>query len=165
MALHAAGSSIIAGGIRQLSGASTTVSRSPLQNVDGSLRRLIAKATGSPEYWSFAEVRNGYSHCYFRYPAMMVAEMQQHLISIVLQLQPNVRTLADPFAGSGTVLLEAMFRGLDVHAYDINPLAILLCKSKTVLCKPSELREAARGLILRATVRTGRPRSKLDSKV
>jgi hypothetical protein len=151
MALHAAGSSIIAGGIRQLSGASTTVSQSPLQNVDGSLRRLIAKATGSPEYWSFAEVRNGYSHCYFRYPAMMVAEMQQHLISIVLQLQPNVRTLADPFAGSGTVLLEAMFRGLNVHAYDINPLAILLCKSKTVLCKPSELREAARGLILRAT--------------
>ena len=77
---------------------------------------------------------------------MMVAEMQQHLISIVLQLQPNVRTLLPgPFAGSGTVLLEGMFRGLDVHAYDINPLAILLCKSKTVLCKPSELRVAAYG--------------------
>jgi hypothetical protein len=150
MALHAAGSSSIAFSIPQLSAASRIVGQPPLENVDGSLRRLIAKATGSPEYWSFAAVRNGYSHCYFRYPAMMVAEMQRHLISIVLRLQPNVRTLADPFAGSGTVLLEAMFRGLDAHAYDINPLAILLCKSKTVLCKPSELRQGSRVVILRA---------------
>ncbi|MGB2678520.1 MAG: hypothetical protein WAN12_15665 [Candidatus Acidiferrum sp.] len=151
MALHAAGSSSVVFSLPQLSAASAIVAQPPLENVDGKLRRLIAKATGSPEYWSFAAVRNGYSHCYFRYPAMMVAEMQRHLISLVLQLQPTVRTLADPFAGSGTVLLEAMFRGLDVHAYDVNPLAILLCKSKTVLCKPSELREAAQAVILRAT--------------
>jgi hypothetical protein len=82
---------------------------------------------------------------------MMVAEMQRRLISLILQLQPNVKTLADPFAGAGTVLLEAMFRGLDVHAYDVNPLAVLLCKSKTVLCKPREIRDAAYEVILKAT--------------
>lgn len=127
----------------RLPAADSIVTATHLENVDSHLRRLIAKATGSPEYWSFADVRNGYSHCYFRYPAMMVAEMQRHLISIVLRLQPNIRTLADPFAGSGTVLLEAMFHGLDAYAYDVNPLAVLLCKSKTILCKPSELRETA----------------------
>lgn len=121
-----------------------------LQKADRGLRNLIAKATGSPEYWSFATVRNDYSHCYFRYPAMMVAEMQRHLISIVLQLQPNVRTLGDPFAGSGTILLEGMFRGLDIHAYDINPLAILLCKSKAVLRPAKELGTAASQVIARA---------------
>jgi hypothetical protein len=121
-----------------------------LEKADRELRKLIGKATGSPEYWSFATVRNDYSHCYFRYPAMMVAEMQRHLISIVLQLQPNVRTLGEPFAGSGTVLLEGMFRGLDIYAYDINPLAILLCKSKAVLCYASELNDAANGVIARA---------------
>lgn len=80
----------------------------------------------------------------------MVAEMQRHLISIVHQLQPNVRNLGDPFAGSGTTLLEAMFRGLDAHASDINPLAILLCKSKGVLCYASELNRAAIKVIERA---------------
>jgi hypothetical protein len=132
-----------------------------LENTDRGLRRLMAKATGGADYWPFATARNDYSHCYFRYPAMMVAEMQRHLISTVLQLQPNVRTLGDPFAGSGTVLLEAMFRGLDAYAYDINPLAILLCKSKTVLGQAKELKDSARGVIQRAT--EGR-RTKVDVK-
>lgn len=150
MALSVTGSSSIASNLPRLA-ASPAIAKQGLENVDGKLRHLIAKATNSPEYWSFAAVRNGYAHCYFRYPAMMVAEMQRHLISMVLQLQPNVQTLADPFAGSGTVLLEAMFRGLDVYAADVNPLAILLCKSKTVLCKPRELREASHSVVLRAT--------------
>ncbi len=151
MALTAAVYSSIALTAAQPSASNPGAAQPSLQNADSGLRRLIARATGSPEYWSFAAARNDYSHCYFRYPAMMVAEMQRHLISIVLQLQPSVRTLADPFAGSGTVLLEAMFRGLDANAYDINPLAILLCKSKTVLCKPKELNDSASRVIRRAT--------------
>lgn len=131
----------------QRAAASSIVPKPCLPNVDRRLRELIAEATGTSEYWSFAAARNGYSHCYFRYPAMMVAEMQRHLLALVLQLQPSVRTLADPFAGSGTILLEAMFRGLDAHAYDVNPLAILLCKAKIVLCETRELREAARNVI------------------
>jgi hypothetical protein len=157
MATHAAGSSV-AFGISQppvalvgRTNLSPTAAKPSLRSVDSGLRRLISNIANSREYWSFIDVKNRYSHCYFRYPAMMVAEMQRRLISLVLQLQPNVRTLADPFAGAGTVLLEGMFRGLDVHAYDVNPLAVLLCKSKTVLCKPSHLREAAHEVILIAT--------------
>ncbi len=129
---------------------SPTVSKSQLENVDARLRQLVVDATGTPEYWSFAAARNGYSHCYFRYPAMMVAEMQRTLLSLVRKLQPQVRVLADPFAGSGTILVEAMFRGLDANAYDINPLAILLCKSKTVFCEPRELLDAANAVIAAA---------------
>jgi hypothetical protein len=82
---------------------------------------------------------------------MMVAELQRHLIALILRLQPNVQTLADPFAGSGTILLEAMFRGLNAHAFDVNPLAILLCKAKVVLCESKKLREVARSVVDRAT--------------
>lgn len=117
-------------------------SSSELANVDKELRRILSCTTGSPEYWSFAAARNGYSHCYFRYPAMMIAEMQRKLLRLVLDLQPKAQILADPFSGSGTILLEAMFRGLDVHAGDVNPLAILLCKAKGILCEPRVLSEA-----------------------
>ena len=43
---------------------------------------------------------------------------------------PNIgeRTVFDPFAGSGSVLTEAMFRGLGFLGMDVNPLAVLLCK-------------------------------------
>ena len=130
--------------------ASQIVPHLELREVDKTLRHLVASATDSPEYWSFAAARNGYSHCYFRYPAMMVAEMQREIISLILRLQPNIKTLADPFAGSGTILLEAMFRGQDVYAADVNPLAILLCKAKVVLCSPDDLRNAASRVLRRA---------------
>jgi tRNA G10 N-methylase Trm11 len=81
---------------------------------------------------------------------MMVAEMQRQLLRIILQLQPRARVLADPFAGSGTILLEAMFRGLDAYASDVNPLAILLCKVKGVLYEPRILSEALAKVLERA---------------
>ena len=37
-------------------------------------------------------------------------------------------TVADPFCGSGTVLLESILRGYNAYGYDINPAAYLMSK-------------------------------------
>jgi hypothetical protein len=43
---------------------------------------------------------------------------------------PNIK-MVDPFVGSGTTLLEAMRRGIRFWGQDINPLAVLISRSKT----------------------------------
>ena len=48
----------------------------------------------------------------------------------MIAVQPDIELVYDPFAGSGTVMLESLYRGLDFHGSDINPLAILLCQVK-----------------------------------
>lgn len=84
------------------------------------------------EYWSFSR-RSKRTHChgFIKYPAMMVPEMQGELIDIFLQHQPNIKSLFDPFVGSGTTMGEAIMRGLDFQGIDINPLAILACETKS----------------------------------
>lgn len=83
-------------------------------------------------YWSF-KGRSTRKHCHalVQYPAMMVPEMQGELIDVVSSIDPCIKTIFDPFVGSGTTLGEAMLRGKDFIGYDINPLAILACEVKS----------------------------------
>jgi hypothetical protein len=71
---------------------------------------------------------------------MMVPSMQRALLTAVLGLQPTIRSLIDPFAGSGTVIVEGTAEGLDVTGHDINPLAVLLCRAKTEVSSNATLR-------------------------
>ncbi|XXF07214.1 hypothetical protein J3Q00_14305 [Pseudomonas sp. D2-3] len=84
------------------------------------------------EYWSFSG-RSKRTHChgFIKYPAMMVPEMQGELIDIFLEHRPDIKSLFDPFVGSGTTMGEAIIRGLDFQGIDINPLAILACEAKS----------------------------------
>ena len=41
----------------------------------------------------------------------------------------NPPTILDPFAGGGTIPLEAQRLGLEAHASDLNPVAVLICKA------------------------------------
>lgn len=43
---------------------------------------------------------------------------------------PDARVLADPFAGSGTALIEALRLGLDAHGRDRSPIAVFLSTAK-----------------------------------
>ncbi|HEB0688878.1 hypothetical protein PA57_01366 [Pseudomonas aeruginosa] len=94
------------------------------------------------EYWSFSR-RSKRTHChgFMKYPAMMVPEMQGELIDIFLEHQPNIKSLFDPFVGSGTTMGEAIMRGLDFQGVDINPLAILACETKSDVFYISSLEE------------------------
>lgn len=84
------------------------------------------------DYWDFRDDdTHRYTHGIHSYPAMMVSPISKSIIDIVKQLK-QVDSLFDPFAGSGTVLVEGMLAGIPtVAGNDINPLALLLSKVKT----------------------------------
>lgn len=92
------------------------------------------------DYWDFRDDdTHGYTHGIHSYPAMMVSPISKNIIDIVKQFK-QVDSLFDPFAGSGTVLVEGMLAGIPtVAGNDINPLALLLSKVKTTPIDRSEL--------------------------
>lgn len=84
------------------------------------------------DYWDFRDDdTRRYTHGIHSYPAMMVSPISKNIIDMVKQFK-QVDSLFDPFAGSGTVLVEGMLAGIPtVAGNDINPLALLLSKVKT----------------------------------
>ncbi len=96
------------------------------------IEKITALNTTNPDYWSFkGRAKRTGSHALFQYPAMMVPQMQGVLIRALLDVNPDVHTILDPFVGVGTTLGESMLQGLNFIGYDINPLAILACKVKS----------------------------------
>ncbi len=92
---------------------------------------LHALVASNPDFWDFgATTRRTFAHGYFQYPAMMVPNMVGHALDQVAAHRNGRIHLLDPFAGSGTVVTEAVARGWDVTAVDVNPLAALLCRTK-----------------------------------
>lgn len=104
-----------------------------VRQVDGRLKSHLRKMSEQEgDYWSFRyKAVREHLHTCFQYPAMMVPQMQAELIAAVLKVAPKIKTLYEPFIGSGTVMTEGMARGLHVFGQDINPLAVLLCRVKS----------------------------------
>lgn len=98
--------------------------------------KVIAKelehlSAAHPHYWSYSQTcRRTSSYDYFQYPAMMVPLMLRDLLRTIAQADSDISTVFDPFIGSGTVLTEAMFQGLNFSGADVNPMAVLLSKMK-----------------------------------
>lgn len=65
------------------------------------------------------------------YPAKAVPEMVSDLIEKIMSIK-SINTVLDPFVGSGTTALEAKYLGLDFWGSDLNPLAVLLSKTKAL---------------------------------
>jgi DNA modification methylase len=68
------------------------------------------------------------------YPAKAVPDMVRDLMCIIKD-NYKIKTVLDPFVGSGTVALETKLLGLDFYGSDLNPLAILLAKTKALTIK------------------------------
>ncbi len=49
--------------------------------------------------------------------------------------------LCDPFMGSGTTLVEAIVNGRRAYGTDINPVAVLIAKTKTTPIEPTMLKQ------------------------
>ncbi|MGN6396675.1 MAG: hypothetical protein ACTHMI_13985 [Mucilaginibacter sp.] len=75
--------------------------------------------------------RSQYVHSFFQYPAMMVPIVQKRIIEIIVNAKGNAINLLDSFMGSGTSLVAGMQMGLDCYGQDINPLAVLVSKTRT----------------------------------
>ncbi len=107
----------------------TTPSPDAVRNL---VRGLKGRTQNDPDFWDFADSpRRGGGHAFFQYPAMMVPELQGALLDELLAADPHVTSVFDPFVGSGTVLLESIYRGLDFFGVDINPMAVLLSHVKS----------------------------------
>ncbi|EJP6472074.1 hypothetical protein NHI66_001346 [Clostridium botulinum] len=94
----------------------------------------------NPNYWDFKESKKDHIHGICSYPATMVPNMQAEILKIILETNPNINNLFDPFMGSGTMLVEGMLNNLDVYGIDINPLSYLLSYFKINIPNLSELR-------------------------
>ncbi len=114
-------------------------------------KKLVEALSALPEdYWDFKndDVRE-YTHGIHNYPAMMVCPISRNIIKLVKQIR-DVNSILDPFAGSGTVLVEGMLSGINkVYGTDINPLALCLCKTKTTNIDISKLQEEVQALYIR----------------
>lgn len=99
----------------------------------------------SEDHWDYrgnSKSERDYVHGFCTYPAMMVPKMQREILEVCLAQSENKRPkLLDPFAGSGTILVEGMLQGLDIVGVDVNPLAVLLCKAKTTIINPEVLKQ------------------------
>lgn len=79
-------------------------------------------------YWDFTQYRE--KDALIKYPATMVAPMQEQLLQDILEYDETISNILDPFVGSGTSLVIGNKLGLDVQGIDINPLAILITRVK-----------------------------------
>ncbi|WP_299515733.1 hypothetical protein [Mucilaginibacter sp.] len=75
--------------------------------------------------------RSQYVHSFFQYPAMMVPIVQKRIIEIIVNAKGDVTNMLDSFMGSGTSLVAGMEMGLNCYGQDINPLAVLVSKTRT----------------------------------
>ena len=82
---------------------------------------------GENKYTSFFS-SNGNLHTY---PAKAVPEMVNELIKKINSIY-TVEKVLDPFVGSGTTALESKYLGMDFWGSDLNPLAVLLTKTKAL---------------------------------
>ncbi len=74
------------------------------------------------------------------YPTVLASSVSRTLIGIIKKYQ-GIKTLLDPFMGSGTNLMEGIFYGIDaVYGNDLNPLAYLISRAKTTLHDYSSLK-------------------------
>lgn len=77
----------------------------------------------SENHWDYRGNNNSerdYVHGFCTYPAMMVPKMQREMLDVCLEhLQDTSIRLLDPFAGSGTILVEGMLDAYAVDAVDL----------------------------------------------
>lgn len=110
----------------------------------------------SDQFWASTDrnPRDGV-HGYFRYPAMMVPAILRELIRAVCELQPSISNVVDPFLGAGTTMTSSMQLGMNFSGQDINPLAVLISRTKAGPYFERALREKASRLSRRIDLDRG----------
>jgi len=97
--------------------------------------------------WPWARRSDVYTHLLHRYPAKLLSYIPIFFLSSSYAQQDDI--VLDPFAGSGTVLLESIihpYQPRTCYGVEINPLARLVAKVKTTPLDSAHLKELARQL-------------------
>ena len=124
---------------------------------DSIVHQLEGLSETDDDYWTFRRrAARSQAHGLTQYPAMMVPSMQAVLVSVVAQVAGHVERVLDPFAGSGTTLVECMRLGLNYAGQDVNPLAVLFCRAKAGPFHTDALARAVKDVVERAGRDRGR---------
>ncbi len=92
--------------------------------------------------WTFPNANTQYStHGFHKYPARMPPQIPSELINYFKNKETinNKSLIYDPFAGSGTTLVEGRLHNVNVIGNDINPFACLLSKAKATRTNPNNI--------------------------
>lgn len=111
---------------------------------DQLLRERLAALTEEEEGHSFPDpgrYQEEVAHGLFQYPAMMVPGVQRIITDLLLQVDPSIQHVIDPFIGAGTALATVMHHGVSGFGQDINPLAVLMSRVRLEVHSPHELPE------------------------
>jgi len=123
--------------------------RTPID--DRIVQHLDGLSGADDDYWTFRRgAARHHAHGLTQYPAMMVPPMQAVLLGVVSKVEGRVRHVLDPFAGSGTTLVECLRLGLNYTGQDINPLAVLFCRTKAGPFHTKRLARAVNDVVDRA---------------
>ena len=95
--------------------------------------------------WEFVEADTQYlTHNIHRYSGKFIPQIAHEAIEL---LSNPKDIIFDPYAGSGTALLEAMLMGRNCIGIDLNPLAILIARVKTMKVSEAALDEIEKDVI------------------
>ncbi|WP_027120046.1 DNA methyltransferase [[Mycoplasma] testudinis] len=72
---------------------------------------------------------NSYTHSFFKYPCKFIPEIPRWAIN---KFTKNNDVVFDPFAGSGTTLLEAIIHNRQAYGTEIDDVAKLIIKAKSL---------------------------------
>lgn len=88
--------------------------------------------------WSFKELKPSdtgkWTHSYHRYPAKFIPQLVEKLIDEYIT--DEKASINDPFYGCGTTIVTAISRGFKVSGTDINKIAYLITKVKSLPIEP-----------------------------
>lgn len=126
-------------------------SKKELDNVIEFTRQVKSGPTQSPERepsysdhivklenidWDFFGVNTNFlNHSIHPYPCKFIPQIPNTLIQ---ELSSIGDTVIDPFAGSGTTLVEALRLGRNAIGVDANPLSELICRAKSTKIEEEE---------------------------
>jgi hypothetical protein len=79
----------------------------------------------------------------------MVPQMAEAILNEICGVHPEIKWVTDPYAGSGTILTEAILRGLSFAGSDVNPLAVLICRAKAGPFFPNAIHRSTDRLLSR----------------
>ena len=103
---------------------------------------VVAAGTLRPSVWSFAELsptQTQYlTHGYHRYPAKFIPQLVRQLLCEYSKVHDCV---CDPFGGCGTTLVEAKLTNRMSFGFDINPVAVVITRTKITAICPDILSE------------------------
>ena len=126
---------------------------------------LISQLCALPQdFWDFKNAdTKELTHGLHNYPAVMVSPISRNIIKIMKSIMP-INTLFDPFAGSGTVLVEGVVSEIQtIYGNDLNPLAQLITKVKTTPITQEKLENIYNQLIMLINVEMEKNREIRDS--